>query len=336
MTNFHENQWRQVLGSGLERIHHALLLHGRTGLGKEVFADTLAALLLCANPQGSNPCGECEACRWRLAGTHPDLRRIDPNESEDESAGETEGGREKRGQPSIRIDQIRELDDFVYVGSHRAGRRIALILGAESMNPAAANALLKMLEEPPASVYFILVTSKPRALLPTLRSRCMSIAFQVPARVDAEAWLRTEQADPAATRLLGLASGAPLVVKRWSEEGRIGLLEQATKLCEGPPRDPIALAEAWSRLTGARGLSMEHLVDVLQRWITDQALAAAGTRPRYFPEFSIKSGSSLALPRLLACSRELARIRRSARHPLNPQLFLEDLAARFLKGTAGA
>lgn len=336
MISWHSNPWQLVLGGGLERLHHATLLQGRAGLGKTIFADTLAALLLCASPRGHEPCGGCEACRWRTAGTHPDLRRIDPNEGDEEPAAEAEGSREKKGQPSIRIDQIRELDDFVYIGSHRTGRRVVLILEAESMNAAAANSLLKMLEEPPASVYFILTTSRDKVLLPTLLSRCLRIPFKAPTRVEAESWLVSEQAGPAATRLLGAAGGAPLTVKRWAEEGRLTPLEQAVKLCDEPPRDPIVLAEAWSQLTGPRGLSMEHLVDVLQRWIADQALSAAGTGRRYFQRDERKSCSAEALPRLLACGRELVRIRRSARHPLNPQLFLEDLAARFLKGAVGA
>ena len=88
----------------------------------------------------------------------------------------------RRAKPSaeIRVDQIRELSDFLYLGSHRGRRRVAIVHPAESMNVHAANALLKGLEEPPAGAMFLLVAHHPARLLATIRSRCVVAAVPRP------------------------------------------------------------------------------------------------------------------------------------------------------------
>jgi DNA polymerase-3 subunit delta' len=153
----------QLLGQGLGRLPHATLLVGPAGVGKSAFAEQLAALLLCESIAPElTACGQCEACRWLYAGNHPDLRRVAPDGDDDAEGDAVEKPTEKakkRSASIIRIDQIRELEAFVFVGSHRDGNRVVLVTEADAMNPAAANALLKILEEPPSSVYFILVSS---------------------------------------------------------------------------------------------------------------------------------------------------------------------------------
>src|SRR5262249_46843560 len=150
----------------MERLPHALLVHGARGLGKLDLALDFAQFLLCERRgQGKKACGQCEGCRWFLAGNHPDLRLIEPeaiarqpvSEPEEGEARAEEGGTKAKRKPSlqIRIEQTRALADFVNVGSHRGALRVALIHPAEDMNTATANSLLKMLEEPPANAIFI-------------------------------------------------------------------------------------------------------------------------------------------------------------------------------------
>ena len=150
----------------LERLPHALLIHGPRGVGKLALAERIARLLLCehADP-GKRPCGSCSACRWLAAGNHPDLRRLEPEILTKEPPPELqeEAPREKTRKPSvvIKIEQVRELADFLYVGSHRGRLRVALVHPAEDMNENASNALLKGLEEPPAGAVFLLVSHRP-------------------------------------------------------------------------------------------------------------------------------------------------------------------------------
>src|SRR5262245_25746173 len=162
----------------LARLPHALLIHGARGVGKLALAERIAQVLLCE--QEKKPCGACAGCRWYLAGTHPDFRRVEPEALAKEPPPGDEPAEEapaKRGKPSIeiKVDQIRGLDDFLNVGSHRGGLRVVLVHPAEDMNPTAQNALLKALEEPPPGVAFLLMSHWPSRLLPTVRSRCVAV-----------------------------------------------------------------------------------------------------------------------------------------------------------------
>ncbi|CCN02569.1 DNA polymerase III, delta' subunit [Bordetella bronchiseptica Bbr77] len=158
-----------------DRFAHAWLIHGNGGIGKLDFAAAAAASLLCESPRQGLACGECAACAWVASGNHPDLRRIRPEavaleEGADQAEGAEEaeagsgGGAAKRA-PSkdIRIDQIRALEPWFNTATHRGGWRVALLYPAHALNVISANALLKVLEEPPAHTVFLLVADAPDA-----------------------------------------------------------------------------------------------------------------------------------------------------------------------------
>lgn len=174
---------------------HAALVFGEAGLGAAEFARRLAQALLCETP-AEPPCGECRACRLWRAGAHPDFYAVEP---------EKEGG-------DIRVEQIRDMFDFLVIARHYARAKLILIPEAERMNRAAANALLKPLEEPPAGAVFVLATRRLFMLPATIRSRCQIIRLAPPARDDAVAWLAAAAglAAPAAAELLDAASQRPL------------------------------------------------------------------------------------------------------------------------------
>src|SRR6185436_8899752 len=110
----------------------------------------------------------------------------------------------------IKIDQVRAVADFVSLTTHRAGFRVLVVRPAEAMQPAAANALLKTLEEPPPSTIIALVSDRPSRLLATIRSRCRQLALPMPARDAALAWLKAQGIANAETAL-AIAGGAPLL-----------------------------------------------------------------------------------------------------------------------------
>ena len=196
--------WQTQLWDGLQRrlasLPHALLIHGPQGVGKLALAEHLAQSLLCeSEDRRKAPCGACDGCRWFLAGSHPDFRRVEPEAlARRPAAGEDEeapaGGPASTRKPSneIRIEQIRGLDGFLNHQSHRGGRRIALVHPAEAMNVNAANALLKSLEEPPGSAAFILVSHRAARLPATIRSRCVTASVGIPPLDSARAWLAGE------------------------------------------------------------------------------------------------------------------------------------------------
>jgi DNA polymerase-3 subunit delta' len=323
----------QLLGQGLDRLPHAMLLAGPAGVGKTAFSEQLAALLLCESIKPElRACGECQACRWLDAGNHPDFRRVAPDNDDEAEDGASEKAK-KRSQSIIRIDQIRELEAFVFVGSHRDGNRVVLVTEAEAMNGAAANSLLKILEEPPASVYFILVSSRTRLLLPTIRSRCRVIAFGPPDAAAATAWLANSGLEKQAARYLDLAGGAPMRVVQWKDQGQLAPIDALVDSLISPPADPIALAARWDGLLKGDGLfRMENLVEGVQRWLFDLAQERMAGKIRYHGGWPRPKGvESLSPAALLGAWREINKFRRSARHPLNQLLFLENLAAHYLR-----
>lgn len=326
---------RQLLGQGLARLPHAMLLVGPVGVGKTAFAEELAALLLCESiGRDLLACGECHACRWLDAGNHPDFRRVAPDDDSEAEpgAGEKSGEKsKKRGSNTIRIDQIRELEGFVFVGSHRNGNRVVLVTEAEAMNPPAANALLKILEEPPSSVYFILISTRSKSLLPTIRSRCRVIPFGPPVAAAAAEWLLDAGLEKQAKRYLDLAGGAPMLVSQWKDQGQLAPIDALVDSLISPPSDPIALAARWDGLLKGDSLfRMENLVEGVQRWLFDLAQERMAGEVRYHAGWPRPKGvQSLSPQALLAAWREIGQFRRSARHPLNQLLFLENLAAHY-------
>lgn len=337
--------WKS-LQERIDSLSHGLLFTGPAGVGKVHFAEQFAAWLLCesaAKGSAAGACGQCAACQLLASGNHPDLRVVTLDEEDEGEGGEGEGGgisnsgkssKAKKASTQIKIDQIRALEDFVFVGSHRSGARIALIHPAEAMNLAAANSLLKMLEEPPPNVYFILVSSNLRRLLPTLLSRCRKVLFGLPEAEVASAWLKAAGVKQP-ERLLPLVGGAPLAAAEWAEEGLDVHYAQAAESFADAKADVVSLAAKWlSGLSGkSGGWRTEHLVDALQKWLYDLQRVQLGEAPRYFATSAnalqalAKSASPARLARGYA---DLGRIRATVNHPLNAQLMLEDMAGRYL------
>ena len=298
--------WNQpifdALGRRAERLPHALLLHGPRGTGKLALAERLAQRLLCESADlARRPCGACDACRWFLAGNHPDFRRLEPEALSSQPVADEEEGVRRSKKPSvvIKIEQVREFADFLNVGSHRGGLRVAVVHPAEDMNANAANALLKGLEEPPAGAIFLLVSHRPARLLPTVRSRCVAVPVPVPPREAALKWL-SGQGVKDAERWLAYAGGAPL-----------GALEYA------------ADAETWERLIRSPVPvedrdDLARLAEALQKTALDRALAAFGLPGLYRTPPGPKPASARAW---LAFARQLGQDRLLADHPVSPKLF---------------
>jgi len=152
-----------ILRSSLarDRLHHALLFAGPTGSGKRALALALASAINCETAPGIG-CGTCATCERIAAGVHPDVVTL---------------AREGAAQ-IIPIETVRtQVVTAVGLAPHEARERLFLVDEATSLQPAAANALLKTLEEPPARTRFVLMTTAPDQLLPTIRSRCQRIAL---------------------------------------------------------------------------------------------------------------------------------------------------------------
>ncbi|MFY9329793.1 MAG: DNA polymerase III subunit delta' [Georgfuchsia sp.] len=339
ILDWQREAWVRLLAQP-NNLPHATLFIGPAGTGKGLFTDQLAARLLCESAQGIQfACGKCNGCHLLATGNHPDYRKITLEDgSEDIGAEESTPksaakSKKKSAAPStqIKIDQIRALEEFVFVGSHRQGKRIIVINPADAMNTAATNALLKILEEPPASVYFLLISSNDKRLFPTLRSRCRQIMFGIPDVAVACAWLKAEGIQKP-EQLLRLAGGAPLKALALKEEGGARVIEEAIEPLWCPPLEPIALAAHWEALRKKNpGFLLEHLIDALQKWLYDLVRVRNGSTPRYMSGSQsdlLNVAPKASVARLNRCYADMLKIRATARHPLNELLFLEDLAVR--------
>lgn len=327
VIELHLNVWNS-LRSRREKLPHALLLIGQKGLGKHELANTFAASLLCEQPRADGlACGHCLACNWYGQGNHPDFRLLQP-----EAMSDTEVSDDGKKKPSrqITIDQIRALDDFFVVGTHRGGLRIVLVDPTEAMNRNAANSLLKTLEEPPAGTLFLLVSNEPMKLLPTIRSRCQAVPVPVPAKALSERFLADEGV-PDAQRWLALAGGAPRLALEMARGGEGDWLEQLLKqLGAGKQIDPMGAALALEKaIKDSKGkLLLKQVVDALQKWVVDLTLASAGIPVRYFlPQSAMLGALAGKIPdaRLIRAYRELIGRRQEAEQPLNARLALEGL-----------
>jgi DNA polymerase-3 subunit delta' len=305
-------------------LPHALLIQGRPGLGKTHLARTFAQSLLCEHPQdGESGCGLCVACRWFEQGNHPDYRQVQPEALDEATREDAASGEGAAASRQIRIDQVRELQPFLRVGTHRGGLRIAVVRPAEAMNAATANALLKSLEEPPEHTLLMLVSSDPQRLLPTVRSRCQTVTVAPADAATAAAWLRAQGvADPEGAA--SFAGNAPLAALE--QVGLAELRADLAALLADPGLDPVRAAE---RFVAA---PLNDAVIWLQKWAFDLLRMRSGEAPRYHP------GETARLARLAArldpielarFARRIAEARALALHPLNPRLMLEDLLVQY-------
>lgn len=340
--------WQRLCAAQM-RLPHALLFAGPPGLGKRDLAEALAARLLCKAPlEDGHGCGICPACRLRLSGNHPDLLRIIP-ESDAAAAGDAEAAEqkadktEKNKSMQIRIEQIRDLQQALAVTGHQSERRVVLVAPAEAMNVFTANALLKLLEEPPQGCTFLLLCDEPQRLLATIRSRCQQWRIAPPSREEVAQW---RQAQPQVSdALLAVNGGMPLDALRIAGQGGEALLTRFVRDVSGPAaEDPLKLAgqwESWVKSKDAQtaGFGIPELVDWMHRWVTDLTVMRLGGRMRYFPQsHAIMERLCLraSVASVLNCYNEFSQIRRVSRHPLNIRLTLEDMLMRYARAVNGS
>jgi len=306
-------QWGNLLSRiAQDHLPHALLLTGRRGVGKLRFAQQLADLLLCSENL-PEPCGQCKGCRLIAAGTHPDLKVIQP--PEDKSV--------------ISVDQIRELTHYLSLTALCGGYQVVLISPADAMNVNAANSLLKTLEEPPANTLLLLMSDRPSALTATIRSRCQVINFEKPAHDSALVWLKNQHPEldaEIANTVLELADGAPLRAAEMVEQGalsqRTEMLDDLEKIAAGRC-DPIEITKKWLKLGKKESLYWVYgwLVDMVRMKVANQPpyIANADVAPRLS-----KIAATIELPLLYKRLDQVSEALRLAdNQSLNAELLLE-------------
>lgn len=231
-------------------LGHAYLFHGEPTIGKRLTAMALAQYLHCEAPQETptpDACGFCRSCHQISQTTHPDLLMIQPKD-------------EQKANPKITIDQIRDIEHLVIyrplVGTHK----VCFIDQADSMTPESANALLKTLEDPPDHCLFLLISSRPEHLLPTIRSRCITLRFSPLSFASIYEYLKNQtdlEANDA--RLIAVFS-----------EGRLG-----SALSCDPTELKVKLRQYWALLLGEPTVSASRVMDMSEGLVKSNQIQEA-------------------------------------------------------------
>lgn len=269
------------------RLHHAWLLTGPRGVGKATLAWAIARWLLSGSNSNDLSVVEGDPTARRLAAlSDPNLQLI--RRPWDEKA--------KRLSAQITVDEIRRLLSFFHLSAAGGGRRIAIIDAADEMNTAAANALLKVLEEPPADALILLIAHQPARLLPTIRSRCRVLRLNPlsPAQMG-DVLASMDHADEAEA-LAALSDGSVGEAMRLAGQDGLARYQQIVDLFATLPRlDRLAAAKLSDGATGranADGDPFDLTITLLDRFLTRTARAGLMGAP--LPQAARGEGALLA------------------------------------------
>ena len=326
-------------------LHHGLLITGAPGAAKREFAFSLCQLLLCENPAEKSsakiPCNQCRNCKLFRAGTHPDFHmlttELEAREGRIALAAQyceryqDAAARERRAKPGkvIAVDQVRLLIERFSMHAHTSARKVALLMPADRLNINAANALLKLLEEPPANSFLILLSALPGKLPATVRSRCMHIPAAAPQPDAAAEWLRMrlpKNDAELAPMLLEAAGGGPLDALKLHADGFLELQAQFLRDISAMMRGAASALDVAAKFAKH---DFPHFVDWLQRVCCGVIRSNAGAAPSGqaggpAAQLGVRRGQ-FAPEALFNLYDRIGYYRGIAREPLNEQLAVEEL-----------
>lgn len=243
-------------------IPHAWMITGSEGVGINELGLYLAGKLFCQQT-GENPCGICSSCILFEKRQHPDFYYLKEADKE-----------------QYNVQAIRQLRDQLLSSAQQGASKVVLIETAEKLTLGAANGLLKIMEEPPSQVYFILLCAQPSQLPITIRSRCAVLHCSIPAQAFSLPWLQQESAltDSDCKKALQLAYGAPLTaLALLKNPALLKEHEQAVNdflsLMQGK-QSPLALAASWSQ---KQELHLFSIIEFCLRKIIRQETGAVGS-----------------------------------------------------------
>ena len=306
-----EKAWIK-LNQGIAKKHHAYLFTGPLGSGLERFGNAFAESLICRNlTHTSHACGVCQDCQW-ISSEHPNLKVLS-NESEEGSS------------KNISIESIRNLKKFLELSSHTVGgKKVILINNAESLTLNAANALLKILEEPPANSYLIMTTENISSLLPTILSRCVMIKSPTPSIEEAASFLKMEGFEKLCSQL-PLFSNLPLevIAHQGNYEQFKAMINEFEK---GRNFELMSIESKW--ITG----DFTQTISLLQKWLYDIFLFKMTTKFHFFEskKENIKKLSEAAdISKLLNLLKSVNKIKLISNKPINKDIAFDNLMVEY-------
>ncbi len=316
------------------RLSHSYLFSGPPSVGKAALAVRLAQALLCEAGAEEAPCLQCRICRQVEAGEAPDVERIAVGGVCDQSS---HGDHATDGASRIRICQVRRLERVASLTPFQAARRIFILDTADELQPEAAHALLKTLEEPPPAVLIVLLAADVEALLPTIRSRCQQLRLRPAPLVELAAALerRLEITAEEAGDLARLAGGRYGLAQRLHTDPSLRVLRETAaadvrRLNRADRNERFDYAAQLARSWRGERESVLATLDVWRRWWRDVLLAAAGL-DRVTDDGADEAAAAETQEEATLCSpaqalRALQATQRAREHMIentNPQLALE-------------
>ena len=290
-----------------DRLPHALMLVGPAACGKSTLADAMVARLLCTECQ-AYACGRCRSCQLLAGGAHPDFFDIHPEEDS----------------KVIKVDQVRGLIGKLNLTTSVSRRKIAYVHPAETMNGAAANALLKSLEEPAGDAVLILVSDNPGNLPVTIRSRCQSISIAQPDSGVVLEWLqvRSRATKDVLAAALQAAGGSPLRALHYLDSPEMEAYGQVRESLATLLGRPGSVSMVSSRLNELKPVE-------LWRWLsmcTGEVIKSmmAGLPINWLPEtLELRDKTLLQLQKQADINRQLSAT------PVRGDLLLQDWLIRW-------
>ncbi|MBR4457402.1 MAG: DNA polymerase III subunit delta' [Clostridia bacterium] len=306
-------------------VPHALLITGNSGTGKRSLASLTAQILLCTGEK--KPCGTCPACLQMATGNHPDALAVRP--------GEPLSPKEDKGKKTIPVSDIRILNELAVRRAQEGGWRVFVIEQAEAMTDASANALLKTLEEPPENVCFMLLTDRPDALLPTIVSRCRTVALHPWADGIVAAAMRAQGVPEQRTaQILPLAMGSVgMALTMAQDEGYWALQEKLMRHFFGMERRSQipAISDEYRESRG----DSDRIFDILEDMVRNLLLVRLGRAPvgllDAYPPIWRKAAAEADYAAFVRLQDAIMRTRKMRESAVTWQVILEQLLLKFME-----
>ncbi|MFN8788879.1 MAG: hypothetical protein ACK5Z5_02250 [Neisseriaceae bacterium] len=305
------------------RLPPAILLYGSLGIGIYNLASNFIAALLCENLKDSTYCGMCSSCIALKHNTHPDLFVLpEANNDDDESQFK-----------NITVDMVRSAINFAYLSPHLAKHKIIIIENLNLLNLSSANALLKILEEPPSYVLFILMTSNLGTIIPTIRSRCQKMFITVPnysnnllSGNNSTSIKHYSVYDGDYSKFwLSYYNDMPLHTPQISDDELLLLMDTLIS----PSVDNIF---ACTNVFNGKKISFSFIIEFFYKWLTDICIFKNTHRLEIFSDYSEKISTLLTkidIQRLYFLFDELNFLLKWVNHPLNYKLQIENFLFQY-------
>lgn len=317
----------------LKQRGHAWLLQGPSGLGQYELALALVRAWLCDAPTEHGACNTCTSCHAIDVKAHVDLFILMPETIKQEldwplseKALHEIATKPRKPSKQIRIDEMRDAIEFAQRTAGRGRGKAILVYPAEQMNQFTANAMLKILEEPPGDLKFILASEAAHQLIPTIRSRCQTHTLTWPSAMESQAWLVQQGINKADTEpLLRASGGRPAEALNFAQTERSPAAWQSFP--KAMAKGDVAFVSKW---LGA------ELLDAQQKLCHDLLASKAGAEPRFFKSSDLPATANLpSYAALAAWHKSLTETAKTVEHPFNAGLMLEALVSGAQRVMAG-